>query len=129
MAEMTAGLGPTHLHAETFGAGPAITPGLAASAPVAPHVPSGPAGAGPGVSFARSSLTVAWDDRFDSLLEFAEACDVPTRWSCRSGVCHTCETVLLAGQVHHDPEPLEPPAPGNLLLCCARPTADAVIDL
>ncbi|GAA1676451.1 sulfurase [Mycolicibacterium murale] len=129
MAEMTAGLGPAHLHAETFGAGAAITPGLAASAPVAPHAPSGPVGAGPGVSFARSSLTVAWDDRFHSLLEFAEACDVPTRWSCRSGVCHTCETVLLAGQVRHDPEPLEPPAPGNVLACCARPTADVVIDL
>jgi hypothetical protein len=23
-----------------------------------------------------------------SLLELAEACDVPVRWSCRAGVCH-----------------------------------------
>jgi ferredoxin-NADP reductase len=26
-------------------------------------------------------------------------CDVPTRWSCRTGVCHTCSTPLLAGAV------------------------------
>ncbi len=27
----------------------------------------------------------------ESLLELAEACDVPVRWSCRAGVCHNCE--------------------------------------
>jgi ferredoxin len=50
-------------------------------------------------------------------------------WSCRTGVCHSCETSLLSGAVAYDPEPLEVPAAGNVLLCCSRPTADVVIDL
>ncbi|AQA02191.1 sulfurase [Mycobacterium sp. MS1601] len=129
MAAMSAGLDAAHLHAETFGAGAALTPGLAATTPVQPHAPQGRAGTGPGVAFARSALTVAWSDRFETLLDFAEACDVPTRWSCRTGVCHTCETVLLSGEVRYDPEPLEPAAAGNVLPCCARPTTDVVIDL
>ena len=55
-----------------------------------------------------------------SILELAEACDVPVRWSCRTGVCHTCETGLLDGTVDYFPEPLEAPADGNLLVCCSR---------
>lgn len=63
------------------------------------------------------------------MLEFAEACDVPARWSCRTGVCHNCETALLAGDVDYTLEPLEPPAAGNVLLCVSTPRNDVVIDL
>ncbi|HEV7651087.1 MAG TPA: 2Fe-2S iron-sulfur cluster-binding protein [Actinophytocola sp.] len=63
------------------------------------------------------------------VLELAEACDVPTRWSCRTGVCHTCVTPVLSGSVVHDPAPLEPPAPGEALICCARPATDLILDL
>ena len=77
----------------------------------------------------RSGLDVRWGDRFASILELAEACDVPVRWSCRTGVCHTCETGLLDGGVDYDPEPLEAPADGNVLLCCSRPDTDLTIDL
>ncbi|HEX9402698.1 MAG TPA: hypothetical protein VF912_21570 [Anaeromyxobacter sp.] len=31
--------------------------------------------------------------------------------------------------VGYDPEPLDPPAAGSLLICCSRPTGDVVIDL
>ena len=55
--------------------------------------------------------------------------DVPVRWSCRTGVCHTCECGLIPGSVSYDPEPLEPPADGNLLTCCSRPRKDLVIDI
>jgi ferredoxin len=64
-----------------------------------------------------------------SLLDFAEACDVPTRWSCRTGVCHNCETVVLAGSLHYDPQPEEPAADGNALICCSHPTSSVVLDL
>jgi hypothetical protein len=40
-------------------------------------MPDGPAGAGPLVSFARSNLSARWGSAFNSILEFAEACDVP----------------------------------------------------
>jgi ferredoxin-NADP reductase/MOSC domain-containing protein YiiM len=122
------GLDRGHIHVETFGADAAITPGITESSKP-PHPPEGPAGTGPNVAFARSGLTVAWHNRYGSLLDLAEACDVPTRWSCRTGVCHTCETALLAGAVNYDPQPVEPPAIGNVLICCSRPTENLVLDL
>jgi ferredoxin-NADP reductase/MOSC domain-containing protein YiiM len=127
-ALVTYGLDPTRVHTETFGAAAALTPGIAAVS-VPPHLPDGPPGPGPEVQFARSGLSVPWGPPSTSLLEFAESCDVPTRWSCRTGVCHNCETALLSGAVRYDPEPLEPPAEGNILICCARPTDPVVIDL
>jgi ferredoxin-NADP reductase len=123
------GVSAERLHSENFGSGPALTPGVAAAPPRAPHLPDRPAGAGPMVSFARSNLALRWDSAFQSLLELAEACDVPVRWACRTGVCHNCETGLIAGAVDYLPDPLEPPGDGNLLICCSRPRADIVLDL
>ncbi|RDJ02296.1 hypothetical protein B5K06_32390 [Rhizobium grahamii] len=94
-----------------------------------PHAPEGVTGSGPMISFARSGLVVRWSSTFASLLELAEACDVPARWSCRTGVCHNCETAIIAGDVSYQPDPIEQPAEGNVLLCCCHPTSDAVLDL
>jgi ferredoxin-NADP reductase/MOSC domain-containing protein YiiM len=126
---MSWGVSAERLHSENFGAGPALTPGVVAAPTRAPHKPDRGAGAGPMVSFARSNLAVRWDTAFQSLLELAEACDVPVRWACRTGVCHNCESGLIAGAVDYLPEPLEPPGDGNLLICCSRPRADVVLDL
>jgi ferredoxin-NADP reductase len=117
-----------NVHTEIFGALPSITPG---TAPVAhtPHQPPGPAGSGPSISFARSGIATAWDPKHRSLLELAEACDIPVRWSCRTGVCHTCMTALIGGSIRYNPEPLEKPAPGNVLVCCSQPDADVILDL
>jgi ferredoxin-NADP reductase/MOSC domain-containing protein YiiM len=123
------GVPPEHVHIEIFGAHDALTPGVLAHATRPPHPPDGTPGTGPLVTFVRSGLEVQWRDDAANLLELAEACDVPVRWSCRTGVCHTCETGLLEGAVDYDPEPLEAPAEGNILLCCARPTADLTIDV
>jgi ferredoxin-NADP reductase/MOSC domain-containing protein YiiM len=116
------------LHTEIFGALESITPGMA-QAVHTPHLPPGPPGSGPTVSFARSGITAAWDPKFRSLLELAEACDVPVRWSCRIGVCHTCMTGLIDGSITYNPEPLERPAPGNVLVCCSQPNAGVTLDL
>lgn len=123
------GLDPARIHIETFGAEAALTPGIAASSAELPHQPARPPGHGPEVSFARSGITARWGSQFGSLLELAEACDVPARWSCRTGVCHTCETALLSGAVSYDPEPLEPPAYGNVLICSTKPTEGVIVDL
>jgi ferredoxin-NADP reductase/MOSC domain-containing protein YiiM len=117
-----------NVHTEIFGSLEAITPGMA-KVVHAPHQPQGPSGSGPPVSFARSGITAAWDRKFASLLELAEACDVPVRWSCRTGVCHTCMTGLIAGSIIYNPEPLERPAPGNVLVCCSQPSAGVTLDL
>ncbi len=125
---ITLGLDPARVHTELFGAAAALTPGIAATS-VPPHVPVGPPGPGPEVQFARSGLSAPWGPPSTSLLEFAETCDVPTRWSCRTGVCHNCETALLSGTVRYDPEPLERPADGNILICCSLPAESVVVDL
>ena len=117
-----------NVHTEIFGALESITPGMAQVAHT-PHLPQGPPGSGPPVSFARSGITAAWDRKFASLLELAEACDVPVRWSCRIGVCHTCMTGLIDGSISYNPEPLERPAPGNVLVCCSQPNAGVTLDL
>src|SRR5262249_41819275 len=117
-----------NVHAELFGALGAMTPGMA-EVTHTPHPLEGPPGSGPSVSFARSGVTAAWDPKFGSLLELAEACDVPVRWSCRTGVCHSCMTGVISGSTTYQPEPLEPPASGNVLLCCAQPTANIILDL
>jgi len=123
------GVADERIHTEIFGSRPSMTPGVAAAPVRPPHHPVGPANAGPLTSFARSSLDVRWSPGFQSLLELAEACDVPVRWSCRTGVCHTCETGLIGGAVSYRPDPVEPPADGNVLICCSRPQGDIVIDL
>jgi ferredoxin-NADP reductase/ferredoxin len=123
------GVDRAHLHTEVFGAGEASTPGIAARPLPAPHPPAGDPGRGPEVTFARVGLTVPWRDDVASLLELAEACDVPTRWSCRTGICHSCEAGLLGGAVSYDPQPVDPPADGNVLVCCAVPSDDVVLDL
>ena len=116
------------VHTETFGAITGIAPGLERSAHN-PHQPAGETGSGPSVSFVRSGISVAWHPKFRSLLELAEACDVPVRWSCRTGVCHTCMTGLIGGSINYDPAPLEYPAPGNVLVCCSQPKEDVSLDL
>ncbi len=117
------------VHTEVFGTASTLTPGISGVATALPHRPDGPAGNGPMVTFLRSSLTVPWDSRFGSLLELAEACAVPVRWSCRSGVCHNCESGLLEGKVAYAPEPLDPPAEGNALICCSAPKTAVELDL
>ena len=122
------GVRAEHVHMEIFGALEPITPGMK---PVQHtlHLPLEPSGTGPSVSFARSGIVVAWDPKFGSLLELAEACDVPVRWSCRTGVCHTCMTGLISGSITYHPEPLERPSPGNVLVCCSQPNANVILDL
>jgi len=123
------GLRPGAIHTELFGTLAAINPGLAGQATVPPHQPPGPPGTGPAVTFARSGITAAFGGRARTVLELAEACDVPTRWSCRTGVCHTCVTPLLSGDITYSPDPLEPPADGQLLICCAQPSTNLVLDM
>jgi ferredoxin-NADP reductase/MOSC domain-containing protein YiiM/ferredoxin len=134
MAENSAGLaaiglGAAHIHTEPFGPAAAVTPGIAARPARKPHAPPGEPASGPTIEFARSNLAIPWNQDYASLLELAEACDVPVRWSCRTGVCHTCETTLIAGAVDYNPDPVEPPADGSALICCSRPHSDIVLDL
>jgi ferredoxin-NADP reductase/MOSC domain-containing protein YiiM len=123
------GIGPASIHMELFGALASSNPGVVGQSARAPHSPPGRPGTGPVVTFARSGISTPFDDRWHSLLDLADACDVPSRWSCRTGVCHTCVTPLLSGAVSYSPDPLEAPSEGEVLICCSHPREDVVLDM
>jgi len=126
----TLGVTPQRIHVEIFDGSESMTPGVVGAAARAPHLPDDDANTGPVVFFARSGIAAHWKAAaYQSILELAEACDVPVRWSCRTGVCHSCESGLVSGAVAYAPEPLDKPADGNLLICCSQPVRDVVVDL
>jgi ferredoxin-NADP reductase/MOSC domain-containing protein YiiM len=133
MQDLSAGLAargvlPERINTEAFKQGTPITPGKLGDRKL-PHQPTGPPGTGVAVTFSRSNLTVAWDDSYPNLLEFAEACDVPASYGCRHGVCHYSETGVLSGEYGYGTEPLERPAADRVLLCCAQPTSEMTLEL
>ncbi|HTB92632.1 MAG TPA: MOSC and FAD-binding oxidoreductase domain-containing protein [Candidatus Sulfotelmatobacter sp.] len=118
------------VHVEIFNGEESRTPGVVGAEMRTPHPPRDEANTGLSVSFARSGISAHWDaSRYASILEMAEACDVPVRWACRTGVCHNCESGLVSGEVVYGPEPLDKPADGNVLVCCSQPLSDVVVDL
>jgi ferredoxin len=124
------GVKPEHIRVEIFNGGESLTPGIASVPTKTPHQPAVGPEIGPLVSFARSGITAHWNPlAYQSLLELAEACDVPVRWACRTGVCHNCESGLVSGEVAYDPRPLDLPATSNMFICCSRPVGDVVVDL
>jgi ferredoxin len=134
LADLTQGLkawrvDASRIHTEVFGPSGSLAPGVVGTGSQAPHVPAGLQGTGPAVTFLRSGVALRWDARFRSLLELAEACSVPVRWSCRTGVCHNCESGLIDGRVRYVPEPLDPPPEGTVLICCSAPASDITLDL
>jgi ferredoxin-NADP reductase/MOSC domain-containing protein YiiM/ferredoxin len=129
-AALTAGgVAPERVSTEAFGAVAVHRSGIVGGDAREPHPPDGAAGTGPAITFVRSNLTIPWNDRFGNLLDFAEACDVPVGFGCRNGVCHNCESGLLSGTVGYDPDPLEPPSEGRILVCCSRPRSELALDL
>ena len=126
----TCGVARERIRVELFNGSEPSTPGVVAAVTRPPHRPDNDVDTGPLVSFARSGIAAHWNaSGYHSILELAEACNVPVRWSCRTGVCHSCECGLISGDVAYGPAPLDDPARGNLLVCCSRPTTDIVIDL
>lgn len=124
------GVAAERIHVELFNGSEPITPGVVGALIRTPHAPERDTATGPLISFARSGIAAHWNASvYQNILELAEACDVPVRWSCRTGVCHTCESGLVSGTVVYNPPPLEDPADGNLLVCCSQPSHDVVIDL
>jgi len=124
------GIEPQRVHLEIFNGSEPMTPGVVGAVTRSPHLPEDDTGTGPLVSFARSGIAAHWKaSGYQSILELAEACDVPVRWACRTGVCHSCESGLVSGEVVYGPEPLDKPAAGNVLVCCSQPVRDVVVDL
>lgn len=99
--------------------------------PVAPTAGTSPT---PGVGattveFRKSGIVAEWDGAADSLLSFAEEKGLAPEFSCRAGICGTCASRIISGEVSYFEDPLEDVAPGELLLCCSRPKTAIVLDL
>jgi ferredoxin-NADP reductase/MOSC domain-containing protein YiiM/ferredoxin len=126
----SSGVARERIRVELFNGSESSTPGVVSAVTRSPHRPDDEVDTGPVVSFARSGIAAHWKATgYQSILELAEACDVPVRWSCRTGVCHSCESGLISGAVVYGPDPLDAPAQGNLLVCCSQPNGDIVVDL
>lgn len=81
------------------------------------------------VQFTSGDKAIVWDDDSHSLLDFAEANGLAPNFSCRSGICNDCKCTLLEGEVEYFEEPLDMPADGEVLICCARPKTAVHIDI
>ena len=123
------GVMPDRFRTEIFGPREIYRSGIFGETRRAPHAPEGRSGTGPLVLFSRSNLSVRWDPAFGSLLDLAEACDVPVGFGCRTGVCHACESALVSGDVCYQVEPLEQPEVGQVLVCCSAPRTDVALDV
>jgi ferredoxin-NADP reductase len=81
------------------------------------------------VVFRKSGKMAVWDEKAKSLLDFAESLGIDAPFSCRAGVCNTCLSTLIRGDVEYFEEPLSEPGPGEVLLCCSRPKTTVEVDV
>lgn len=113
-----AGPPPRRCHEESFDLGAPVPP-LATGTSVT-HT----------VEMRRSGRTFVCDEKTPLLTAAAEA-GITLPSSCQEGVCGTCKTVMLAGQVDMNHlggiRPREI-AQDKILLCCSTPCEDVVLD-
>ncbi len=80
------------------------------------------------VQFRKSEVTLNWNGQ-QSLLELAEANQIPVDSGCRAGSCGSCSVALLRGQVEY-PAGVNPAcSPGQCLLCIAKPKEPLELDV
>jgi ferredoxin-NADP reductase/MOSC domain-containing protein YiiM len=79
------------------------------------------------VFFKRSGVSALWSrEGNQTLLELAEQHAIDAPFGCRAGVCQTCATGLLHGEVDYATPPADLLTAGAVLLCCARPATPRI---
>ena len=81
------------------------------------------------VSFMKAGMTAQWDSSIESILDLAEAQGLRPAFSCRAGICHTCSSKLIHGEVEYISEPLDMPDPGCVLICVSKPKTNLIVDI
>ena len=82
------------------------------------------------IIFAQAKQTILWQTDADSILDFAEANGLNPPYSCRQGICGTCECKILDGEVEYQTTPTATVKDGSVLICISKPrTAKVVLDL
>ena len=77
------------------------------------------------IRFARSNIETLWDPTKGSLLDLAESEGLQPAYSCRSGICQTCVTKVVQGEVDYIDPPMVAPGVGTALICCSYPRGKA----
>ena len=73
------------------------------------------------VRFERSGIQTTWDAAKGSLLDLAESEGLSPDYSCRSGICQTCATRVIDGEVDYFEPPMVDPEAGMALICSSHP--------
>lgn len=81
------------------------------------------------VRFDRSQLAVQWDDPQQTIWELARQSGVNIPGGCLTGVCGTCRTKVLSGEVEYVRAPRSPAKQGECFACVARPSSELVLDV
>ena len=124
------GLDASRIHTEPFGPAPGLTPGIAADARADAPPARRRAGRRPDDRVrAQRPRRSPGATTTPSLLELAEACDVPVRWSCRTGVCHSCETTAHRRHRRLRPRPGRAARRRQRAHLLLAPQGDLVLDL
>jgi ferredoxin-NADP reductase len=127
------GVDKQRIHYEFFGPATVLEAEVQdESAPaILPAFESAPVGDAPEaqVRFMPSGTSMAWNDECESLLELAEQAGLNPDFNCRAGLCNTCMSTLVSGEVDYFEPPLDEPPQGRVLLCCSRPRGPVVIEL
>jgi ferredoxin len=97
--------------------------------PVAPQQTVALSSDRPTIEFRKSGITANWDGTSESILAFAEALGLTPAFSCRAGICSTCKTGVISGDVEYFEDPLDDVEKGFALLCCSKPAGSLVLDL
>ena len=137
MKQLLASLGvpPPQVRFEAFEAAVAMSKGdeaashRAAGAPAAPAPRTAGSGGGPRLTLRQTGVSVDVEPA-QSLLEAAEGAGAEIPSSCRAGVCMTCRTRLLEGEVDCSSDSLddEDRAAGYILPCVAWAKGDCALD-
>ena len=77
------------------------------------------------VQFARSGIEATWDPTKGTLLDLAESEGLQPAYSCRSGICQTCATKVLQGEVDYIESPMVAPGEDTALICSSYPRSKA----
>ncbi|MBW4469954.1 MAG: 2Fe-2S iron-sulfur cluster binding domain-containing protein [Stenomitos rutilans HA7619-LM2] len=79
------------------------------------------------IVFAQSNKTALWQAGADNLLEFAETNGLNPPYSCRQGICGTCQCKLLEGEVEYVETPTAAIDDGSVLICIAKPKPSRLV--